>query len=71
MNVPVLEFREVMAFVAQEAREMSVHALPLEVESGNHRALGLDRHPGYKDHRAFVDDQRVEPCYPVSLGVRL
>lgn len=60
--------REATAFVEQAAREMGVNAIHLEVESGNHRALELYRHTGYKDHQRFVDDQMVEPCYPMSLG---
>lgn len=43
-----------MAFVEQAAREMGVNAIHLEVESGNHRALALYRHTGYKDHQRLL-----------------
>jgi len=46
--------REAMAFVEQAAREMGVNAIHLEVESGNHRALELYRHTGYKDHQRLL-----------------
>jgi len=46
--------REAMAFVEQAAREMGVNAIHLEVESGNHRALALYRHTGYKDHQRLL-----------------
>lgn len=42
--------REAMAFVEQQAREMGVHAIHLEVDRGNDAALELYRHTGYKDH---------------------
>jgi diamine N-acetyltransferase len=46
--------REAMAFVEQEAREMGIHAIHLEVESGNHPARELYRHTGYKDHQRLL-----------------
>lgn len=46
--------RERMAFVAQQAREMGVHAIHLEGESGNQRALGHYAHTGYKGHQRLL-----------------
>ena len=45
---------EAMAFVEQQAREMGVHAIHLEVESGNHPARELYRRTGYKDHQRLL-----------------
>lgn len=46
--------RQAMAFVEQQAREMGVQAIHLEVESGNHPARELYRHTGYKDHQRLL-----------------
>ena len=42
--------RAAMAFVEQQAREMGVHAMHLEVDRGNDPALELYRRTGYQDH---------------------
>lgn len=42
--------RRAMSFVEQEAREMGVNAIHLEVDHGNDPALELYRHAGYVDH---------------------
>jgi ribosomal protein S18 acetylase RimI-like enzyme len=46
--------RQAMAFVEQEAREMGVNAIPLEVDPGNDSALELYRGTGYVDHNRFL-----------------
>lgn len=46
--------RKAMAKVEQEAREMGVHAIHLEVDRGNDPALQLYRHTGYQDHHRFL-----------------
>jgi ribosomal protein S18 acetylase RimI-like enzyme len=47
--------REAMAFVEQEAREMGVNAIHLEVDCGNDPALELYRRTGYQDrHRLLM-----------------
>jgi len=46
--------RQAMAFVEQEAREMGVNAIHLEVDRGNDSALELYRRSGYKDHDRFL-----------------
>jgi len=42
--------RAAMAFVEQQAREMGVHAMHLEVDRGNDPARELYRRTGYQDH---------------------
>ena len=46
--------RQAMAFVEQEARELGVNAIHLEVDSGNVSALELYRRTGYVDHKRFL-----------------
>lgn len=46
--------RQAMAFVEQEAREMGVNAIHLEVDPGNDSALELYRRTGYIDHDRFL-----------------
>ena len=46
--------RQAMAFVEQEAREMGVNAIHLEVDPGNDSALELYRRAGYVDHNRFL-----------------
>jgi len=46
--------RQAMAFVEQEAREMGVHAIHLEVDRGNDPALELYRRTGYRSHDRFL-----------------
>lgn len=46
--------RQAMAFVEQEAREMRVNAIHLEVDPGNDSALELYRRTGYIDHNRFL-----------------
>lgn len=46
--------RQAMNFVEQEAREMGVNAIHLEVDPGNDSALELYRRTGYVDHDRFL-----------------
>ena len=46
--------RRAMAFVEQQAREMGVNAIHLEVDPGNDSALELYRRTGYVDHDRFL-----------------
>ena len=46
--------RQAMTFVEQEAREMGVNAIHLEVDPGNDSALELYRGSGYVDHNRFL-----------------
>ena len=46
--------RAAMAFVEQQAREMGVHAMHLEVDRGNDAGLELYRRSGYKDHHRLL-----------------
>jgi ribosomal protein S18 acetylase RimI-like enzyme len=46
--------RRAMAFVEQQAREMGVQAMHLEVDRGNDAALELYRRTGYQDHHRFL-----------------
>ncbi|PYU01156.1 MAG: GNAT family N-acetyltransferase [Acidobacteria bacterium] len=46
--------RQAVAFVWQEAREMGVNAIHLEVDRGNDPALELYRRTGYRDHDRFL-----------------
>lgn len=46
--------RQAMAFVEQQAREMGVNAIHLEVDPGNDAALELYRRTGYVDHHRFL-----------------
>lgn len=46
--------RQAMAFVEQEAGEMGVNAIHLEVDPGNDAALELYRRNGYVDHDRFL-----------------
>ena len=46
--------RQAMAFVEQEAPEMGVNAIHLEVDPGNDSALELYRRTGYLDHNRFL-----------------
>lgn len=46
--------RKAMALVEQEAREMGVNAVHLEVDPGNDSALELYRRTGYIDHNRFL-----------------
>ena len=46
--------RQAMVFVEQQAREMGVNAIHLEVDPGNTSALELYRHTGYIDHERFL-----------------
>jgi ribosomal protein S18 acetylase RimI-like enzyme len=46
--------RQAMAFVEQQAREMGVHAIHLEVDRANDSALELYRRGGYRDHDRFL-----------------
>ena len=54
--------RQAMAFVEQEAREMRVHALHLEVDPSNDSALELYRRTGYKDHDRFLMTKWLKGC---------
>lgn len=46
--------RAAMAFVEQEAHDLGVNAIHLEVDKGNDAALQLYRRTGYKDHDRFL-----------------
>jgi ribosomal protein S18 acetylase RimI-like enzyme len=46
--------RQAMTFVEQEAREMGVNAIHLEVDHGNDPAIELYRRSGYVDHARFL-----------------
>lgn len=46
--------RQAMAFVEQQAREMGVNAIHLEVDPGNDPAIELYRRSGYRDHDRFL-----------------
>lgn len=46
--------RQAMTFVEQEAREMGVNAIHLEVDHGNDPAIELYRRSGYRDHARFL-----------------
>jgi diamine N-acetyltransferase len=46
--------RQAMTFVEQEALEMGVNAIHLEVDPGNNSALELYRRTGYIDHNRFL-----------------
>ena len=46
--------RQAIAFLEQEAREMGVQAVHLEVDRGNDPALELYRRVGYRDHDRFL-----------------
>lgn len=46
--------RQAMALVEQQAREMGVNAIHLEVDPGNDSALELYRRTGYIDHDRFL-----------------
>ena len=46
--------RRSMAFVEQQAHEMGVNAIHLEVDPGNESALELYRRTGYVDHNRFL-----------------
>jgi diamine N-acetyltransferase len=63
--------RAAVAFVEQQAREMGVHAMHLEVDRGNDPALELYRHTGYQDHERLLMTKMAEPCYAMSLEVCL
>ena len=52
--------RQSMAFVEQEAREMGVNAIHLEVDPGNDSALELYRRAGYRDHNRFLMTKWLE-----------
>lgn len=52
--------RQSMAFVEQEAREMGVNAIHLEVDPGNESALELYRRAGYRDHNRFLMTKWLE-----------
>jgi ribosomal protein S18 acetylase RimI-like enzyme len=43
-----------MAFLENQALEMGVNAVHLEVDHGNDPALELYRRAGYRDHRRFL-----------------
>lgn len=46
--------RQAMAFIEQEACEMGVKAIHLEVDPSNDSALELYRRTGYVDHKRFL-----------------
>lgn len=46
--------RHAMVFLEQQAREMGVNAIHLEVDPGNNSALELYRRTGYIDHNRFL-----------------
>lgn len=46
--------RQAMAFAEQQAREIGVNAIHLEVDPGNDSALELYRRSGYVDHNRFL-----------------
>jgi ribosomal protein S18 acetylase RimI-like enzyme len=46
--------REAVTFIEEQAREMGVHAIHLEVDRGNDPALELYRRTGYQDHDRFL-----------------
>lgn len=52
--------RRAMAFVEQQAREMGVNAIHLEVDPGNDSALELYRRTGYVDHNRFLMTKWLE-----------
>lgn len=52
--------RQAMAFVEQEAREMGVNAIHLEVDPRNDPALELYRRSGYRDHNRFLMTKWLE-----------
>ena len=52
--------RQSMAFVEQEARELGVNAIHLEVDPGNDSALELYRRTGYVDHDRFLMTKWLE-----------
>ena len=51
---------QAMAFVEQEARQMGVNAIHLEVDPGNDSALELYRRTGYVDHNRFLMTKWLE-----------
>jgi ribosomal protein S18 acetylase RimI-like enzyme len=46
--------RQAMAFLENQALEMGVNAVHLEVDHGNDPALELYRRAGYRDHQRFL-----------------
>jgi ribosomal protein S18 acetylase RimI-like enzyme len=51
--------RQAMQFLEQQAREMGVKALHLEVDHGNIPALELYRGAGYADHHRYLMTKRL------------
>ena len=51
--------RQAMQFLEQQAREMGVKALHLEVDHGNIPALELYRGVGYGDHHRYLMTKRL------------
>ena len=56
--------RAAMAFVEQQAREMRVNAMHLEVQCGNHPARELYRHTGYRDHHRLLMTKWLDRAIP-------
>jgi ribosomal protein S18 acetylase RimI-like enzyme len=51
--------RQALQFVEEQAREMEVQAIHLEVDHGNDPALELYRGSGYEDHDRYVMTKRL------------
>jgi ribosomal protein S18 acetylase RimI-like enzyme len=51
--------RQALRFVEEQAREMGVHAIHLEVDQGNDPALELYRGSGYGDHDRYLMTKRL------------
>jgi ribosomal protein S18 acetylase RimI-like enzyme len=53
--------RRAVLFVEERARELGVHALHLEVDTGNDPALELYRRAGYEDHKRRLMTKPIVP----------
>ena len=51
--------RQAISFLEEQAREMGVNAIHLEVDRGNVPALELYRRTGYEDHARFLMTKRL------------
>jgi diamine N-acetyltransferase len=51
--------RQALQFVEEQAREMGVQAIHLEVDHGNDPALELYRGSGYQDHSRYLMTKRL------------
>jgi ribosomal protein S18 acetylase RimI-like enzyme len=54
--------RRAMQFVEEQARELGVNAIHLEVDHGNDPAAELYRRAGYHDHARFLMTKWLKSC---------